>query len=436
MAINPFTPIDEPAKRPPVPSRRADFVPACKVAILGFGTVGSAVGDILCRTPLPQLRLAHVLNRRVERKRVPWAPASVQWTEDFDQVLASDADIVVELIGGVEPAKQWVEQALLAGKSVVTANKRLIAVHGPELQALARQTGQRLEYGGSVAGGVPVLCGLQQGLSGDQIVKLSGVLNGTCNYILSNMEARGTSFSSALAKAQELGFAEADPAEDIHGLDASCKLTILSRLAFQADIQPHQIPSGSIEGIESIDFEFAKSQGYTIRQVSAAELDGNVLRAAVRPALVPLDSPLAQTRDNQNALIVTGKHGGETLFAGRGAGGGPTAVAVISDLVSIAESRFAPHVGAPRAHQKYIVSADFHRTHYVRVNAQDAAGLKAQLAGQGIRVQSTLKGTSATNEYLAYKLEPCTSSFLDRALDQAKPALGRDVSLGPALPVV
>ena len=217
-----------------------------------------------------------------------------------------------------------------------------------------------------MAGGVPVVCGLQQGLAGDQIVKLAGVLNGTCNYILSNMEARRTSFSSALAKAQELGFAEADPAEDIHGLDASCKLTILSRLAFHESIRPERIPSRSIEGIESVDFDFARQLGYTIRQVSNAELEGNVLRAAVRPALVPLSSPLAQTHDNQNALIVTGKHGGETLFAGRGAGGGPTAVAVVSDLVSIAQNRFDPSQPVAARHS-FQNSGDFRSCHYVRV---------------------------------------------------------------------
>ncbi len=433
MAINPFTPIDEPAKRPPVPSRRADFVPACKIAILGFGIVGSAVGDILCRTPLPQLRLTHVLNRRVERKRVPWAPASVQWTEDFDQVLASDADIVVELIGGLEPAKQWVEQALLAGKSVVTANKRLIAIHGPELQALARQTGQRLEYGGSVAGGVPVLCGLQQGLSGDQIVKLSGVLNGTCNYILSNMEARGTSFSAALAKAQELGFAEADPAEDIHGLDASCKLTILSRLAFHADIQPNDIPSRSIEGIDAVDFELARKLGHTIRQVSTAELEGNVLRAAVRPALVPLNSPLAQTKDNQNALIVTGKHGGETLFAGRGAGGGPTAVAVVSDLVSIAENRFASPARVLAGQRPYDVSGDFFVPHFLRFDARYADQVKHVLGRHNLAIRSVVN--DPTQEHCAFLLEPCVRTSVENALQElgSKP---NKLQVGPLLPVV
>jgi homoserine dehydrogenase len=355
----------------------------------------------------------------------------VEWTEDFEQVLASDADVVVELIGGIDPARQWIEQALLSGKSVVTANKRVMAVHGPELLVLARQTGQRLEYGGSVAGGVPVLCGLQQGLAGDQIVKLSGVLNGTCNYILSNMEARGTTFSSALAKAQELGFAEADPAEDIHGLDASCKLTILARLAFHAKLQPNEIPSRSIEGIEAIDFEFARQLGCTIRQVSTAELEGNVLRAAVRPVLVPLNSPLAQARDNQNALMVTGKHGGETLFAGRGAGGGPTAVAVVSDLVSIAENRFA---APPRvAYKQHTLSPDFSLPHYVRVNTAQSSRLKEVLKKHGLRIQSDWKGPSDRRAYSAYIVSSYASSALERVLADAG---ANGIHVSPPLPLL
>jgi|SRR5581483_12035645 len=430
--MNTVTPsLNEPAKRPPLASRRNDFVPACKIAIVGFGTVGRAVGDILSRTPLPQLRLTHVLNRRVERKRVDWTPKSVNWTEDFEQVLASDADIVVELIGGVDPAKEWIEKSLLAGKSVVTANKRVMAEHGPELLALARQMGQRLEYGGSVAGGVPVLCGLQQGLAGDRVVRLSGVLNGTCNYILSNMEARGTSFSSALAKAQDLGFAEADPAEDIHGLDARCKLTILSRLAFHTQVQPQQIPSRSISGIEAVDFDLAKQLGYTIRQVSTAEVDGNVLRAAVRPALVPLKSPLAQTRDNENALIISGEHSGETLFAGRGAGGGPTAVAVVSDLVAIAENRLPIQVAF--AHHSYELRSDFLLSHYLRLRSIDAPQVEAILRARQFAIRS-ITSDAANQAHVAIVLEPSSSSAVDDAVEAIRSTNSR-LSLGPALPM-
>src|SRR5882724_4854046 len=172
--------IDEPAKRPQSSARLETLPSICKVAILGFGTVGRAVAELLCCSPSLPLRLTHICNRNVDRKRVPWVPSHVSWTDNFDKIPSSDVDVVVELVGGVRPAGDWVRQALCAGKSVVTANKHLIATEGDELLELARKTGHRLEYGASVAGGVPVLCGLQQGLAGEQLFRLTGFLNATC----------------------------------------------------------------------------------------------------------------------------------------------------------------------------------------------------------------------------------------------------------------
>src|SRR5271163_2037474 len=206
-----------------------------KVAILGFGTVGSSVARILCDLQPSELQLTHVFNRAVARKRVDWLICPVEWSEDADQVLASDVDIVVELAGGLDPAGKWVRRALEAGKSVVTANKKLIAAHGVELEVLARSRGCQLLYGAAVAGGIPVIPGLQQGLAGDQCHRVEGILNGTCNFILSKMEA-GAEFSDALAEAQLMGYAEADPTEDVGGFDARAKLTILTRIALGAQI--------------------------------------------------------------------------------------------------------------------------------------------------------------------------------------------------------
>ena len=234
---------DDPAKRPHNREFTEFHPDALKVAILGFGTVGEAVARLLGRNPDASASPTSSIAMWKER-RPPGAPASVCWTEGVQEVLASDADVVVELTGGVEPAGTWIREALRAGKSVVTANKHLIARHGTELTQLAQQTGQRLEYGASVAGGVPVLCGLQHGLAGDRLFRLAGVLNGTCNYILSKMEARGVSFADALAKAQELGYAEADPSDDIHGLDASCKLAILARVGLGAEVDVEKGPPG------------------------------------------------------------------------------------------------------------------------------------------------------------------------------------------------
>jgi homoserine dehydrogenase len=181
-----------------------------KVAILGFGTVGSSVARILCEHPSEGVVLSCLFNRGIARKRVSWVPSSVLWTENFDEVLASNPDIIVELAGGLKPAGDWVRQALAAGKSVVTANKKLIAEHGPALEELARRHGCQILYGAAVAGGVPIIPAVQQGLAGDRIHRLRGILNGTCNFILSHME-EGAEFEDTLRQAQEHGYAEANP---------------------------------------------------------------------------------------------------------------------------------------------------------------------------------------------------------------------------------
>src|SRR6202051_4234129 len=186
---------------------------SCNVALVGFGTVGSSVARILCERSNTHLRLTHVLNRNVARKKVDWLPSSVQWTEKIEDVLSSDVEVVVEVMGGLQPSEDWIRRALASGKSVVTANKQLIARCGPELISLAAQKKQQILYGASVAGGVPVISGLQLGLAGDELFKIRGILNGTWHYILSQMESNGVTFAAALREAQKLGFAEGDPHE-------------------------------------------------------------------------------------------------------------------------------------------------------------------------------------------------------------------------------
>src|SRR6202162_4455218 len=314
----------------------------CKVALMGFGTVGSSVARILCERSNPHLRLTHILNRNVARKKVDWLPLSVHWTEYIDAVLSSHVDIVVDVMGGLQPTEDWIRRALESGKSVVTANKQLIARSGPELIALARRMKQQIEFGASVAGGVPVISGLQEGLAGDELFKICGILNGTCNYILSQIESTGIPFATALREAQKLGFAEADPTEDIDGLDARAKLTILARVGLHCNVSCEDITARSISAIDSVDFEYANQLDCTIRQISWAELrkesQHDNLFAAVQPALVELSSPLARVEGSQNLVMATGKYGGETVFGGHGAGGHPTAVAVVSDILAIAHS--------------------------------------------------------------------------------------------------
>src|SRR5579862_4139756 len=221
-----------------------------KVAILGFGTVGSSVARILWDLQPSGLSLSHIFNRGIARKKVDSAPASVVWTGDFETILRSDVDVVVELAGGLEPAGTWVRRALEAGKSAVTGNKKLIAAQGIELDRLARSTGAHLLYGAAVAGGIPVIPGLQQGLAGDRITRIEGILNGTCNYILSRMET-GTAFADVLADAQRLGYAEANPSEDVDGYDARAKLVILARIALRAGLDVESVECRSITQVDA-----------------------------------------------------------------------------------------------------------------------------------------------------------------------------------------
>ena len=255
-----------------------------RIAIFGFGTVGSSVARILVESRPQGLELTHVFNRGVERKRVDWVPSSVEWSEDADAVLASDVDVVVELAGGLDPAGGWVRRALDDGKSVVTANKKLIAYQGVELERLAAAKGGHLKYGAAVAGGIPVIPGLEQGLAGDRIERIEGILNGTCNFILSKMEG-GAEYAAVLAEAQAKGFAEADPTEDVGGFDARAKLAILMRLALRVAVDPEEIVPRPITAVSAVDFSYARELGCTIRQVARAEQNHGQVAATVGPML-------------------------------------------------------------------------------------------------------------------------------------------------------
>jgi homoserine dehydrogenase len=409
----------------------------CHVALLGFGTVGSSVARILCERSNTHLRLTHVLNRNVARKQVDWLPSSVKWTESIDDVLSSDVEIVVEVMGGLQPTEDWIRRSLAAGKSVVTANKQLISRCGPELIGLARQMNRQIEFGASVAGGVPVISGLHEGLAGDDLFKIRGILNGTCNYILSQIEANGIPFATALREAQKLGFAEADPTEDIEGLDARAKLAILARVGLHCNIRPESILAHSIADIDAVDFEYANQLGCTIRQISWAELQGDDLFAAVQPALVELSSPLARVDGSQNLVVATGTYGGETVFGGHGAGGNPTAVAVVSDILAIARSRQSAmsntmpdtmtdtmtDAGRP-AQKTPMVTSEFTAKHYLRFLVKDRPGIIATLAtilsGRGINIDSVVQKPGCPKSHLPFliTLDECKASLVEQALQQ------------------
>jgi homoserine dehydrogenase len=405
--------------------REGDGAPISKVALLGFGTVGSSVAKILCERTDGKLRLTHICNRNVARKKVDWLPAEVVWTENIDDVLSSDVDIVVEVMGGLQPTEDWIRRALAARKSIVTANKQLIAHCGPELIALAHQMQQQIEFGASVAGGIPVISGLHEGLAGDKLFKICGILNGTCNYILSQIETNGVPFATALREAQKLGFAEANPTEDIDGLDARAKLAILIRVGLYCHVAPASILARSISPIDAIDFEYASLLNCTIRQISLAELKEDQLLAAVQPALVQINSPLARVEGSQNLVMATGIYGGETVFGGHGAGGHPTAVAVVSDILAIVRAKQAGNGHAARAAERSTtVSADFNTRHYLRFTVKDRPGiiasLAAILANCGINIDSVLQKPGSQKSHLSFliSLEECNASLVDQALRQ------------------
>ncbi len=400
-----------------------------KIALAGFGTVGRSVARILVERSGIPLRLTHVCNRNVARKKVDWIPPEVVWTENIDDVLSSDVDIVVEVMGGVLPTEDWVRRALASGKSVVTANKQLIAHCGPELIGMARRLHQYIEFGASVAGGVPVISGLHQGLAGDDLFKICGILNGTCNYILTQIETSGVPFTTALREAQKLGFAEADPTDDIDGLDARAKLAILIRVGLHCNVAANSIMARSISPIDAIDFEYANQLGCTIRQISLAELKGNQLFAAVHPSLVPLNSPLARVERSQNLVVATGTYGGETVFGGHGAGGHPTAVAVVSDILAIVHAKRAQsdrggHASEIPVAKSPAVTRDFTTRHYLRFLVKDRPGIIASLATildkSGINIDSVLQKPGFPKSHLPFliSLEECKTSLVDQALTQ------------------
>lgn len=388
-----------------------------KIAILGFGTVGSSVARILSERKVPELELVAVFNRAVERKRVSWTPDSVRWTASIDEVQASGPDIVVETAGGLEPAGGWIRKFLELGVSVVTANKKLIAAEGPQLEELAASHRCQILYGAAVAGGIPVIPGVQQGLAGDAIHSLRGILNGTSNFILSHME-EGLDFDDALRQAQERGYAEADPTEDIDGFDARAKLVILSRIGMRREVPVGGIGCRTIRDLTAIDFAYAADLNCTIRQIARAEVREAGLVASVGPMLVSRNSPLSWSRGTENMIISSGKFGGEIVFSGHGAGGHPTAVAVVSDLLAIAHGSHPVRISTCSSN----VTSDFLVSRYIRFIVDDRPGIIAQIAGdlaeQKININAILQKPGFDHHALPFvvTVEPCQRQAFDLAL--------------------
>jgi homoserine dehydrogenase len=366
------------------------------VGIVGLGNVGMGALAILAENAdqidlklgFP-LRVTAVCSRTVDQKPIPEALGPVLKTKDWRDVVAHpEIDVVAELVGGATVAADIIDGAIRNRKSVVTANKELMALCGAEIWEKAIAAGINLAMEASVAGGIPIHAVLREGISGDRIVALAGILNGTSNYILTEMERSGAALEPVLAEAQRLGYAEADPSADIDGYDARSKLAILAALAFGEKITPSDILTEGIRRIQPVDFQYAHTLGHTIRLIAAARQTRDGLFLAVRPSLVPKSTILAGVQGAYNGVWVRGAYGGDTFYYGRGAGPKPTGVAVVSDLMRVArEIRCgSPDRVSPFAHKRLgeynpIPVSRQKRAYYLRFRVADRPGIIAELAG-------------------------------------------------------
>ena len=384
-----------------------------KIAIAGLGTVGTGVvrlldenGAQIARRCGREVVICAVSARDASRDR----GVDLSGFDGFDDPVSmaqdADADVYVELIGGEDGvAKQSCEAAIASGKSVVTANKALIAHHGTALAMDAENAGIGLAYEAAVAGGIPIVKSLREGLAGNQVTGLYGILNGTCNYILTTMRETGREFGDVLAEAQSLGYAEADPSFDVDGVDAAHKLAILASLAFGCQVNFGDTYVEGIRHISALDIRFANELGYRIKLLGIARSSEDGIVQRVHPCMVKLDSPIAHVEGVYNAVVAQGNFVGSTVYEGRGAGEGPTASAVVADLVDIARGVTSPAFGIPANELKSLSTAPMDRhvgAYYIRLMVLDRPGVFADVAGvlrdEEVSMEAILQRTRSPGE--------------------------------------
>ena len=385
-----------------------------RIGIAGLGTVGAGVvkllaehGRLLSLRGGRSLKLVAVSARRKARKR-DIDVSRVRWESDpMALATAPDIDVVVELIGGAGGvARRLVQTALRSGKHVVTANKALLAMHGTELATLAEKKGGILSFEAAVAGGIPIIKALREGLVGNRVGRLYGILNGTCNYILTTMRETGRDFEAVLAEAQAAGYAEADPSFDVDGIDAAHKLAVLTGAAFGAKVNFAGVHIEGIRHVSAMDIQFAEELGFRIKLLGLARETRYGIEQRVHPCMVPLAAPIAHIEGVFNAVVVEGDFVGTTMFQGRGAGQGPTASAVVADLVDVARGREMPAfvVPAHRLADKKVSPMDRHQgAYYIRLMVQDRPGVISAVSGalakERISLESMLqRGRSQSGE--------------------------------------
>ena len=410
------------------------------IGLLGCGTVGGALVDLLdarratitARTGV-ELRIGAIAVRDTAKHQDRLADPSLLTTDTAAVVADPEVDIVVELIGGTDPALTLVRTALENGKPVITGNKELLAAHGPELYAVAAEHGVDLLFEAAVAGGIPLIRPLRESLVGEDISRVMGIINGTTNYILTKMSQEGADYADALADAQALGYAEADPTADVEGYDAGAKAAIIASIVFGVDVRSSDVQHEGISSITAADIDTAKRLGYVIKALAVIERADGEVAVRVHPAMVPTGHPLANVNDSFNAVFVEGATVGDLMFYGRGAGGGPTASAVLGDLVdaavNVANGAAARLSITEKARLRSVdeLSSQF----YLTMVVSDEPGVLAQVATvfgiHGVSIQVMEQSGTGGDAELCLILHETTEAALHATLDELN---GLDVVRG------
>ncbi len=404
------------------------------VGLIGLGTVGSQVADRmlswgpqLSRRAGVELCLKRVLVRDLAKRR-PIEISPDLLTTSASQLLDDPSvEVVIEVAGGDEPMRSYIEQAIQSGKHVITANKVVMAKHGPELLDVAAERNVDVYFEAAVGGGIPLISAFRTDLQANRIERVSAVINGTTNYVLGRMASTGLPMSDAVREAQEAGYAEADPTDDIGGYDATYKLAILASIAYEIKVRPGEIYREGIDGIEPVDFRYARELGYAIKLIAHTQRHPGRVEARVHPAMIPLDHPLARVEGAENAVFVEGDLVGQVLLVGQGAGGRPTASAVVGDLIDLARSirrgvqsrpsfSFDDRIGV-------IPIGEVKTRAYYRIRVDDRAGVLAAIgqvfAEEGVSISSFIQKDAWSHDHTA-ELVVTTHPSLDASLQKAR----------------
>ncbi|QCX28057.1 homoserine dehydrogenase [Nocardioides jishulii] len=405
-----------------------------KVALLGCGSVGSQVvrllteqaGDLEARVGAP-VELVGVSVRRLDAPREVDVPAGLLTTDAEALVTREDVDVVVEVIGGIEPARTLILKALESGASVVTANKALLAEDGPTLFEAASKAGRDLYYEAAVAGAIPILRPLRESLAGDRVTRVLGIVNGTTNFILDKMDTSGAGFAEALEEAQDLGYAEADPTADVEGFDAAAKAAILASLAFHTRVTAQDVYREGISEVSAADVASARDMGAVVKLLAIAELRDDQVAVRVHPAMIPRSHPLASVREAYNAVFVESEAAGQLMFYGPGAGGSPTASAVLGDLVTVGRNRLNDTTGVGEsayADRAVRPMGETVTRYHVAIDVQDRAGVLAAVAqafaDNGVSIQIVRQEGRGADAQLVVVSHQATDAQLSATVEQLR----------------